>query len=498
MAIDASISLQGLGAQAPAPQSAMDTAGGWMKLAQVGQNIAQSKQAVEASKASQALTEAQTPGAAADSAMKVRQNEALQYAQNNKSEWNDVDPVTGATTPNLFKAAATLGKGGYLDEAKSMLGSHLSQQYQEIQNAQGNVQTESQKVALAQAQNKLQADTVGAAANVLSNIPEGPERDAQAGTMVQNFNKTMPGTGDIVAQKLTKTVPVVGADGKPVIDPATGQPQTKTVANGQNIEGYKKATIDASTQFNNDQTQLLNKATLERYGQSPESYDPNSSLSSMARQALTKQGINVAPNANYRDLLQTYGPEKLASLGTNEVVSQEFRLDAKSKAAAAQTDISNINVALSSANNYSPTVMGTKVGTFIGSGWDNLVKQNPSLASLKTAVQTYNARMKDDPIDPATMSVGQIIAKLDTFKTMRQNDLVTNVNNMGPNINSGTAPEGAASPPAAGGTPSAGPQAPQRTAPTMRQDGKVLLSKAGKQMWFPPANVSAAKADGWN
>ena len=74
MALDPTISLQGLGASNKGP-TMMDTMGQWANLAQIGQNINASKQNVEASKASQANTEAQLPGLQADSAIKQRANQ---------------------------------------------------------------------------------------------------------------------------------------------------------------------------------------------------------------------------------------------------------------------------------------------------------------------------------------------------------------------------------------------------------------------------------------
>lgn len=480
MAIDASIPLGVKTGDASGGVMAGIESG--MKLASLAQQIEASKQSVEASKASQALTEAQIPGAAADSEVKQRALRFNAWVQQNAAKFRK--PDGSVDTLGAVEAAKD---AGFANEGQTLATHDLQQEATRIKNA-----TDEQ--TRAHAQSNFMVKGVAHTASLIDGLPED-----QAGALLaksaQFQNQMVPGSGDLMTNMLTKTVPVLDAAGKQVIGP-DGQPQVKKVIDPNAIKGAKTASMSALEQNDLALRKQEQAATLERYGQSPEAYSANSSLSTLARQALAKQGIDADPTLNYRDLYQLYG-DKLSTLATNDVVSQEYRLGVKEKAAAAQTDISTINAIQQTARNYGNKLVGTKVGTIGSSLWNKYVAENPQLAALGTGIQTYNARYPDDKIDPSKLTVGEILAKLDQWKTVRQNDLVTNLGNMGPNINAGTVGPNTPQVAPQAGTPSAGagvvPPKPQAPA------GATLMvnPKTGKVYQVPPESVADAKKNGY-
>jgi hypothetical protein len=482
MAIDASIPL-GVKTDHNVGGGIMAGVEGGMKLASLAQQIEASKQSVEASKANQALVETQTPGAAADSEVKQRALRFNAWSQENAGKFRK--PDGSVDTLGAVEAAKLAGFG---NEAQSIAISDLQLEANRIKNA-----TDEQ--TRAHAQSNFMVKGIAHTASQIDGLTED-EAGAMLAKSAALQDKLVPGMGEQMTNVLTKVVPVLDAAGKPVIGP-DGQPQVKRVVDQNAIKGAKTASMSALEQNDLALRKQQQAANLERYGQSPEAYSAASSLSTMARQALAKQGIDVAPTANYRDLYQLYG-DKLSSLATNDVVSQEYRLGVKEKAAAAQTDISNINAIEQAARSYGEALMGTRVGTIGSDVWNKWVKTNPQLSALSTGVQAYNMRFPDDKIDTSKLTVGEIIAKLGQWKITRQNDLVTNLSNMGPNINTGTGENAPnvpqVAPPA--GAPSAGAGV---VPPVAKPAGTVLMKSPsnGKVYQVPASSVAEAKKNGY-
>lgn len=521
MALDPSIAL-GVKSFAPPPTSLMDYALNGQKIMSMQQQMLQSEQDIAQSKQQTANLAAATPGIAADAAGKVREQAYNTFLKDNADKFYDTDPVTKTKTFNQQKAADLIAQGGYLDKARAGLSADLINQSQDIQNDQGKIRTQSDQVALNEKISKA-VDDATSHISLLGTALPADQVDAGTTEMIDQTDKLFPGmgVGDKIRARLMKQAPITDASGRQIprtqYDPETKQqvplldaqgnplPQTKTVANVDAMKSFKQAGIDAATQTNQEMARQQLKATLERYGQSPEAYQSGSSLSTMARDILTKQGIKVDPEASYRDLMQVYG-DKLQDLATNGVMSKEMLMTVKEKLAAAQTDVYNINDAMKAASRY-PQLMGTKLGKFLSAEYNKHIADSPGLSRLTSSIQLYNERFKNDPIDPANLTTAQIIEKLDAWKGMRLNDLRTNAGNFNPNLQTGgsaAATESganAAEQPAPGGTPSqgAGVVSPQQKAPNTRSDGFIhMRSPDGKtERWVPPSSVKQAQENSW-
>lgn len=455
MPLDPSISL---GVKTPQTNNYLAPIETGLKLAALSLQPELIQQQISASRTSEEATRAGIPGIQAESALKQRDLDYTKFLKDNAENFYDTNPETGQKTFNMNKTFDVLGKAGYLDKARQGMAEDLSNQATTIANASGQIKNQSDAVNFGNLVQKSKRDTLAYAANLLSNTPED-QREQALKDIVSGIDNIFPKQLNMSAEitnGLTKQEPVLGTDGKPVIG-EDGKPVTRTVVNKDAVYGYKQASIDAATQQNYELQKRELNANLERYAQSPEAYNGNSTLSVLGRKILAKQGIDVPEGTPYRDLVQLYG-DKLKDLATNDVVSTESRLGIKEKIAAAQIDINNISAAQAAAIAYGKPIMGTRIGSFTSDVWNRLVKESPQLERLRTAVQLYNSRFKDDPIDPGKLTVAQILEKLGEFKTYRQNDLAINAKNFGPNINTGST-AGAENVPSVapgGGTPSTG------------------------------------------
>lgn len=213
MAIDSSIPLQGLGAQST-PVSAADTMGKWANLAQIGQGIEASKQSVEASKASQALTEAQLPGAQADSAVKQRALAFNDWIAKNRKLYTNPD---GSLNTRALNAAATAA--GFQSEGAAIGAADLKNTADMIRNA-----TDEQTKNIAT--DKFTTDGVGYTATYLKSLP-AIEQAAALGKIVAYKNSLIPGSGDQMINMFGN------------IDPETG----KVTIDEKKIDAAREATM---------------------------------------------------------------------------------------------------------------------------------------------------------------------------------------------------------------------------------------------------------------
>lgn len=451
MAIDASI---------PLGIKTGDTSGGvmagiegGMKLASLAQQIEASKQSVEASKASQALVEAQTPGAAADSEVKQRALRFNAWTQQNASKFRRPDGSV-----NTLAAAEAAKDAGFANEGLALAAQDLKAEHDRIANA-----TDEQTRAHAQANFAIK--NIAHAAMQADGLPED-----QAGAILakaQQFqNSLVPGIGDHTIDVLTKTVEVKDKDGKPVIGP-DGQPLVKRVPNPVAIKAAKDASMTALEQSDLALRTARQNADFENSLQTPEGRSTTGPLANAAYAALRSQGYGEDKVPSGLSALQLknmgYG-DIIKDAVTGNKIPAATRQQQFNEGLMAQNDVKQIDLALQAVGRADNKTLATRPGSMTTDAFDKWIGQNPQYAGMKTAIVVHNSKYPSDQIDPATMSLGQIKAKLEQSRLRRQQDADTWLGASGMTQLPGN--------PAPGGVPSAAPQpqaAPQPAAPAAPQ-----------------------------
>ncbi len=184
MAIDQSVPLGGKSFSAPAP-TMMDWANHSMKLAQMGQQMKQSEQEIEASKASQALTEAQTPGVAAESEQKQRGLAYINWETANKKKFVKPD---GTVDTNAYVNEAS--NNGFGDYAAKVATSDLTRTSDQIKNSKSQAEADAYDQEY---QQKLAAH----AATLIAAAPE-KDRPAMLRKVIDGAEAVRPGSGKYV------------------------------------------------------------------------------------------------------------------------------------------------------------------------------------------------------------------------------------------------------------------------------------------------------------
>jgi hypothetical protein len=509
MALDPSISLQGLGAQSQT-FNPMETVLNYAKLGQIQQGMAASQQQIAASKAAQAISEAQLPGVQAESAIKQRDAEFNKFLKDNAGQFYDTDEKTGIQVFNPSKAADAAAKAGYLDKARSGLASDLSNQWQTISNAQGNIRTQNDAVDLGNKILKLQNDSVGHVANILDNTPLA-ERDQQLQTLTGGLDKLIPGSdlGKSIISKLGTPKPVLDANGQPVIDQKTGQPQVTIVANPTAIAAYKKASIDAATQ----NSQLLARQEAEKRweltSQSPAAYATSGPEINAAYTALRSAGIGedkVPSGLSLNALKQLGYGEIVKDAVVSNMAPAATRQDYLNKYTEAQKDIAATNNAINVVSKANTDLLGTRPGSIASGAFIKWVSQNPAYRSVETAVTRHNAMYPNDQIDPSTMTLREIGAKLQGTLINRRSDAEVYLNaaktqELPTNAPAGGVPsaERPAGVPVPGGVQNPPATRTPKSNAVTRADGKVLMKGPnGKTGFVSPSGVAEAERQGWS
>ena len=184
MAIDVNIPLGGK-SFAPTPPSMMDWANHSIKLAQLGQSMKQSEQEIEASKSSQALTEAQTPGVAADSEQKQRGLAYINWETANKKKFVKPD---GTVDTNAYVNEAS--NNGFGDYAAKVATSDLTRTSDQIKNSKSQAEADAYNQEY---QQKLAAH----AATLIAAAPE-KDRPAMLRKVIDGAEAVRPGSGKYV------------------------------------------------------------------------------------------------------------------------------------------------------------------------------------------------------------------------------------------------------------------------------------------------------------
>ena len=326
MAIDASIPLSGK-SFAPPPTMFQDFATNSMKLAQMGQQIQESKQNVEHSKAAQALTEAQTPGVAADSAVKQRALAFNQWASTNKDKFTD--EAGNVDVSRFIKAAAS---NGFNNEAQTVAANDLQVAANKIKNT---TDQQTQQVAAAEYTGKAVAHT--------ANLLEGADPKVAAALLRQyaDFNdKMVPGSGQQIATAFAKTV--TGPDGQPKIE------------------------VDM------DKVRAVNKATM----------------TSQEQQKLALEKRQMAVNERNISLAEHVAdPQYVTQI--SDIQGAPARVDDIKKAIIGDAKVNYLNDAIHAADELGANYP-TAAGTIAQNVWETRVKQGGSAQKLESALTEYN------------------------------------------------------------------------------------------------------------
>jgi len=392
MALDPSI---GLGFKPTTPFDPMGAAKQGMQLAQMGQQIEESKQNIAASKASQAHTEAQTPGAAADSEQKQRGLRYINWEQANKHKF--VKPDGTIDTNAYVNHAANEGFG---DFAAKVATSDLTRTADQIKNSTSQID---QGVKVQEFNEK----TAAHAATLISAAPE-KDRPALLRKIMDATEVIMPGSGKYV----------FGLFG-------SQDDQGKVGVDNGRLDAVRTATMTPQQQENLKMQKDQQAKAFELTMQSPDAYATTGPQVNAAYTALRAAGIgeDKVPNGlSMNDLARMGYEDIIKGSVTAGSVSTQSRQEYLNKFTEAQKDIANIKTALKVVETADTDVLGTKPGQIGSAKWNLWVKQNPQFSGLETAVARHNAAYPNDPIDPGTMSLGQIQAKLQQTLINRTND----------------------------------------------------------------------------
>lgn len=209
--------------------SMLEGAQAGLKLAQMQQQLRQSEQEIAASQASQALTEAQTPGVAADSEQKQRGLKYINWEMANKKKFVRPD---GTVDTNAYVNEAS--SAGFGDFATKVAATDLSRTADQIKNA-----TSQQEQSIAAAD--FTAKSLNHTATLLAAAP--PEKRPAMLRQYADFAESkVPGAGSQLVQSFG------------VIDPKTGN----MTVDAAKVNATRTATMSALEQANlaNAQAQL--------------------------------------------------------------------------------------------------------------------------------------------------------------------------------------------------------------------------------------------------
>lgn len=392
MALDPSISL---GVKTPETSNYLAPVEQGMKLAALGmqpeliqQQIAASRQQVAASKSAQALTEAQTPGAAADSAIRKRAADFAKWQTENASKYTNADG-----TPNIDMFVNHASRSGYFTEAQAVAASDLDNKSKIALNA-----TNDQERAIKQS-DYLKA-SLGHVATLLDAAPES-KKAALLAQYAQFADSKVPGTGAQLLQ----------AFGKP--DPKTGVTSVDT----DKVAAFKKATMTPLEAGNLAVSQMNAATSAESVRQGgivnvsgPEARNPNSVQSQQARAFAIQAGIaGVTENMSAADIANLPGyKEAVAASVVPAAVKGEAVRGAVSGAQAANTYLS-AKGAVDKLVQRGILKGSSTLGTFIEQNKERLAN-DPDFRAAQAALNEITRL--NPAINPSTVSADALSAQL--------------------------------------------------------------------------------------